>query len=150
MSGGSASKRWEGPRFVPQPSTTSRPTSFNKLLRYYRVMVGMSQNQLARAAGVDPAYVNRLERAPDDSTSMPSRKVVFALYGAVRAEALTYGYHIGEQDLERLLVSAGHVPEVIRALGGWDAYLNRVRKTFADVYDQLNLSLTATEGDDGC
>lgn len=143
MSGGQpTSKRWEGPRFVPQPQPTARPTSFNRLLRYYRVMLGLSQNQLARLGGVDPAYVNRLERAADDSTSLPSRKVVFSLHGAIRAEALNANISIGEQDLERMLVAAGLVPETIRAAGGWDAYLLRIRGRLADAYDQLNQALT--------
>ena len=48
-------------------------------MRSLRVRMGLTQNQLARRAGVDPAYVNRLERASATSTSLPSRKVVLAL-----------------------------------------------------------------------
>lgn len=148
MTEGPTSKRWEGPRFVPQVQSSQRPTSFGALLRYLRIMTGMSQNQLARRGGVDPAYVNRLERANPETTSLPSRKVVFSLYGALRAEALEVHMHIGEQDLERLLVAAGLVPETIRAAGGWDAYLARVRGTIAEVYDQMNQALTHMPDED--
>src|SRR5436305_6882967 len=86
--------------------------AFGQLLRSLRVRAGLSQNQLARHAGVDPAYVNRLERAAASSTALPSRRVVQAL-----AEALD----AGPVDAERLLVAAGLCPEAIAQLGGWDA-----------------------------
>lgn len=47
----------------------------------------------------------------------------------------------GDQDRERLLVAAGLVPEVIRTLG-WDGYLDRIRATFANIYDDVNQKLT--------
>jgi transcriptional regulator with XRE-family HTH domain len=97
--------------------------AFGQLLRSLRVRVGLSQNQLARHAGVDPAYVNRLERAPADSTALPSRRVVKSL-----AEALD----AGPVDTERLLVAAGLCPEAISRLGGWDACLGDVASVLAD------------------
>lgn len=48
----------------------------------------------------------------------------------------------GDQDRERLLVAAGLVPEVILQAGGWDAYLTRVRGSFAKIYDDMNQALT--------
>lgn len=92
--------------------------SFGAILRRSRLRVALSQNKLARCAGIDPAYVNRMERAPTDSISFPSRKVVLALAEAVDA---------GPDDRERLLVAAGHCPEVIVQAGGWDAYRDRFR-----------------------
>src|SRR3954465_11491256 len=86
-------------------------SGFGQLLRTLRVRIGLSQNQLARRAGVDPAYVNRLERAPATPSSLPSRKVVLALAESVEA---------GPVDVERLLVAAGLCPESILRLGGWD------------------------------
>ena len=72
---------------------------FGALLRSLRVRSGLSQNQLARRAGVDPAYVNRLERASPTSSSLPSRKVVLALAdtldaGPVDVERLGYDYAV--------------------------------------------------------
>ncbi|MCC6177830.1 MAG: helix-turn-helix domain-containing protein [Chloroflexi bacterium] len=90
---------------------------FGALLRRLRVRVGLSQNQLARRAGVDPAYVNRLERAAPGSSSLPSRRVVLGF-----AEAL----ELGPADGERLLVAAGLCPETILRLGGWDPSLGLV------------------------
>ena len=96
---------------------------FGALLRSLRVRMGFSQNQLARMAGVDPAYVNRLERASADSTSLPSRKVVLALADALEA---------GPVDVERLLVAAGLCPESIVRLGGWDQSLGDIAAALAD------------------
>jgi hypothetical protein len=104
----------------------------------------MSQNQLARRGSVDPAYVNRLERDTEGTGSLPSRRVVFGLWAALEEESLG---RVGTQDRERLLVAAGLVPETILQAGGWDAYLTRVRKTFSDVYFDLNEALTGV--DDG-
>jgi transcriptional regulator with XRE-family HTH domain len=96
---------------------------FGALLRSLRVRSGLSQNQLARRAGVDPAYVNRLERASPTSSSLPSRKVVLAL-----ADTLD----VGPVDGERLLVAAGLCPESIVRLGGWDASLGDIADVLAD------------------
>src|SRR5262245_42308536 len=96
---------------------------FGALLRSLRVRIGLSQNQLARRAGVDPAYVNRLERAQATSTSLPSRKVVLALADSVEA---------GPVDVERLLVAAGLCPEAIVRLGGWDKSPGDIAAVLAD------------------
>ena|SRR5688572_25884853 len=96
---------------------------FGALLRSLRVRMGFSQNQLARMAGVDPAYVNRLERAPAGSSSLPSRKVVLALADSLEA---------GPVDVERLLVAAGLCPESIVRLGGWDQSLGDIAAVLAD------------------
>jgi transcriptional regulator with XRE-family HTH domain len=96
---------------------------FGALLRTLRVRIGLSQNQLARRSGVDPAYVNRLERASPDSSSLPSRKVVLALAETVEA---------GPVDIERLLVAAGLCPESIVRLGGWDQSLGDIAGVLAD------------------
>jgi transcriptional regulator with XRE-family HTH domain len=96
---------------------------FGALLRVLRVRIGLSQNQLARRAGVDPAYVNRLERAGPESTSLPSRKVVLALAEVVEA---------GPVDLERLLVAAGLCPESILRLGGWEQSLGDIAAVLGD------------------
>ncbi len=96
---------------------------FGALLRSLRVRMGFSQNHLARMAGVDPAYVNRLERASAESSSLPSRKVVMALAESLEA---------GPVDVERLLVAAGLCPESIVRLGGWDQSLGDIAAVLAD------------------
>ena len=96
---------------------------FGALLRSLRVRMGLSQNQLARQAGVDPAYVNRLERAGPESSSVPSRKVVLALADSLDA---------GPVDVERLLVAAGLCPESILRLGGWEQSLGDIAAVLGD------------------
>jgi transcriptional regulator with XRE-family HTH domain len=91
-----------------------RDTAFGQLLRTLRLRAGLSQNRAALLARVDPAYVNRLERG---TLTTASRRVVLHLADALDAS---------EQDRERLLVAAGHCPEVILACGGWDGYLERI------------------------
>lgn len=129
--------RLEAPRHVqPMPIAAGSP-SFGTLLHALRVKVGLSQNQLARNAGIDPAYVNRLERAPDDSVSMPRRGVVLAFWMALATEGREQRVYVGADDRERLLVASGHVPEVIVQAGGWDAYVRRLRKTVIDSAGEL-------------
>jgi transcriptional regulator with XRE-family HTH domain len=96
---------------------------FGALLRSLRVRMGFSQNRLARLAGVDPAYVNRLERAAPESSSLPSRKVVLALAESLEA---------GPVDVERLLVAAGLCPESIVRLGGWEQSLGDIAAVLGD------------------
>ncbi len=70
------------------------------LLRGYRVAAGLSQNRLAKSAGVDPAYVFRLERG-DPKWQHPSRAVVVRL---------AHVMNLDDYGTNRLLVSAGHWP----------------------------------------
>lgn len=88
----------------------ARPPGFGGQLELLRLRHGSSQSELARRAGIDPAYVNRLERG----TGTPSRGVVTAIWAAL-------GASLG--DRERLLVAAGLCPETIIEAGGWDPYL---------------------------
>lgn len=95
---------------------------FGPLVREYRVRVGLSQNGLARRAGIDPAYVNRLERSGPDG-GVPRRRVVLGLAAALE---------LGPVDRERLLIAAGLCPESIARLGGWDPTLGLVAGVLAD------------------
>ena len=95
---------------------------FGPLLRDYRVRLGLSQNQLARRAGIDPAYVNRLERSGPEG-GVPRRRVVLGLAAALE---------LGPVDRERLLIAAGLCPESIARLGGWDPTLGLVAGVLAD------------------
>lgn len=102
------------------------PAAFGLLLRGLRRRAGLSQNRLARLTGIDPAYVNRLERAMSPRTGTPSRAVVLGLW-----EVLAEVDVAEPDDRERLLVLAGHCPEPILAAGGWDGYLDRIRSGLA-------------------
>ncbi len=73
--------------------------SFGQVLRRLRTEAGLSQNALARAAGIDPAYVNRFEKG---AQLHPARMVVLAL-----ARALG----LGEGRTDRLLFAAGLAPQ---------------------------------------
>lgn len=98
-------------------------TPFGTLLRTFRVRAGFSQNLLARRAEIDPAYVNRLERAADDSTSLPRRKVVLAMAAVM---------DLGPVDTDRLLVACGLCPRAVERLGTWEPSLGLVAQVLAD------------------
>lgn len=82
------------------------PETFGELVRHFRTRRGWSQNMLAHEAGIDPAYVNRMERLHD--AAIPSRAVVLLL-----AEALG----VEETDRDRMLVAAGYRPEAVPKWG---------------------------------
>lgn len=111
----------------PRPKLLAAALPFGRLLRQLRIRAGLSQNQLARSAGIDPAYVNRLERAPDDSQAMPRRQVILNLYGALHDAAEQHRVWMGPEECDRLLASAGLLPESIVTAGGWDIFIHRIR-----------------------
>ena len=94
-------------------------TEFGALLRAYRQRIPrqsprggnrflgrqlhLSQNELSKRAGVDVAYVNRLERG---HMRMPSREVVMALAN---------GLGLGAAERSALLRSAGYTSVMRRA-----------------------------------
>lgn len=80
-------------------------TPFGAMLRRWRIRKRLAQNALARGAGIDPAYVNILERQPDRPP--PSRRVTLALAAALRCDAV---------DTDLLLIAAGHCPELIATM----------------------------------
>lgn len=75
------------------------PVLFSQMLAQRRIACGLSQNTLAREAGIDPAYVNRLERRT--SFCQPSRHVVLALADALGLDGA---------GADRLLYAAGSAP----------------------------------------
>jgi len=112
----------------PRASTVD-PDSFGGMLRRLRIDIFLSQNQLARRAGVDPAYLNRMEKGTstlkDGRQHTPSRAVVLAL-----AEALD----VSQAQADRLLFAAGLAPQVdwqTRAVRAETA-LATIRQAFAD------------------
>ncbi len=99
------------------------PPSFGQLLRSFRIRAGLSQNLLARRAEIDPAYVNRLERADQNSTNLPRRPVVLRMATALG---------LGPADADRLLVACGLCPQAITRLGTWEPALGHVAGVLAD------------------
>jgi transcriptional regulator with XRE-family HTH domain len=95
--------------------------SFGALLRRHRLSAQpdgprarqqacLSQNQFARLAGVDPAYVNRIENRQPGSRGcpqMPSRAVVLRFADALKLDQV---------QTDELLISAGHCPASIARL----------------------------------
>ena len=103
--------------------------SFGQLLRRVRVERGFSQNELARQAGYDPAYINRLESErstrKDGQPHAPGRHVLLAL-----AAALEMSY--AERD--QLLFAGGYAPET-----DWQARAEVAEAALQSVRDALGL-----------
>ena len=93
---------------------------FAALLRRYRDRAGLSCNELARAVGVDPSYISRLERGEREP---PRRRVI---------ERLAEAFKLPLEDQDRLLVSAGYAPATIAVLGRWDSTLQEVADVLVD------------------
>lgn len=72
--------------------------SFAQTLKEFRERAGLSQYALAGRAGIDPSYVNRVERGERDA---PTREVVEALAQALELNAV---------ETDDLLLSAGYAP----------------------------------------
>ena len=85
------------------PSHPEHPT-FAALLKQFRSAAGLSINAAASRAGIDAAYLWRLEKG---SPSRPSPIVVDGLIAALRLTAL---------EAEELRVSLGYCPDFIARL----------------------------------
>lgn len=101
--------------------------TFGQMLRRHRIAAALSQNALAHAAGIDPAYVNRLERGlstrRDGRAHLPHRSHVLAL-----AEVMD----VSQAEADRLLYAAGLAPQAdyqTRAEVA-EAKLHLIRQTF--------------------
>lgn len=112
--------------------------TFGAMLRRLRIERGLSQNQLSIAAGIDPAYVNRLERAGEIKTSgkviketIPGRSIMLSL-----AEVLDLSY--AERD--RLLFVAGLAPET-----DWQTRCEDIEAALQTVRDAVAVLSTAVE-----
>jgi transcriptional regulator with XRE-family HTH domain len=103
---------------------------FGVAVRALRLEAGLSLNELARRAGVDPAYIHRIEARGAHRPPLPRRGVVQAI-----ASALGSSPH----QTDRLLALAGHTPLALLELGGWDDTLASV----AEVLGDSTLSATA-------
>src|ERR1700674_4304199 len=97
--------------------------AFGATVHALRLQAGISLNELARRAGVDPAYVHRMESRGAQRPPLPRRPVVLALAAAFGADA---------RQADQLLALAGHAPAALLELGGWDATLASVAELLAD------------------
>ncbi len=96
---------------------------FAALVRALRLRAGISINELARRASVDPAYVHRIERQTGGRVTLPRRHVVVALGQALR---------LTPTELDDLLARAGFCPESVSRLGGWDEALAEIAAVLGD------------------
>jgi transcriptional regulator with XRE-family HTH domain len=98
------------------------PRDFPALVRWLRQRSGLSQNRLARASGIDPAYVNRIEASALSTPLVPRGPVLERLCRALEVTA-------AERD--RLYFAAGRCPPTLAALGRWDPALGMVAELLA-------------------
>jgi transcriptional regulator with XRE-family HTH domain len=97
--------------------------AFGARVRALRVQAGLSLNELARRAGVDPAYVHRIEARTGKRPPLPRRGVVLAIARGLGSDP---------RQADELLALAGHLPTALLALGGWDHTLASVAELLAD------------------
>jgi transcriptional regulator with XRE-family HTH domain len=103
--------------------------SFGGRLRALRERAGLSQSALARKAGLDPSFINRLESGQRGA----DRKV---------AEDVIQALELPPADADRLLAAGGHLPAVFARVGLQDPTLQLVARTLSDA----ELSAAAREG----
>jgi transcriptional regulator with XRE-family HTH domain len=96
---------------------------FAARVRALRLAAGLSLNELARRAGVDPAYIHRIEASRAPRATLPRRGVVLAIAAALRSDA---------RQTDALLALAGHTPAALLELGGWDDTLASVAELLRD------------------
>jgi transcriptional regulator with XRE-family HTH domain len=97
--------------------------AFGATVRALRQQAGLSLNQLARRAGVDPAYIHRIEARGSGRPPLPRRAVVLAIATALGSNA---------RQADQLLALAGHTPGALLELGGWDQTLAAVAELLGD------------------
>lgn len=98
--------------------------AFGASVRALRTSAGISLNELARRAGVDPAYIHRIEaRGGARRPPLPRRGVVLAIAQALRLDG---------PRTDQLLALAGHTPAALLELGGWDQTLAAVAELLSD------------------
>ena len=93
---------------------------FGAKLKAYRERAGMSQNALARASGLNPASINRLESG---ERSPSNRTLIEQICDALGLDAG------GRNDL---LASAGHLPDVYERVKPSDPTLLAVAGVLGD------------------
>ncbi len=94
--------------------------AFGTLLRQYRESAGLSQNALARAAGIDPGLVNRLESGKREPASRGTVQQLVAALGLRREEG------------DGLLHVAGHLPSAFDVVAPTDPTILLVADILGD------------------
>src|SRR5438270_3611369 len=97
--------------------------AFGAAVHQLRLGAGVSLNELARRAGVDPAYIHRIESRSIQRPPVPRRPVVLAIASALSLD---------RQASDELLAQAGYAPEALLDLGGWDRALALVAELLSD------------------
>ncbi len=97
--------------------------TFGATVQALRGQAGLSLNQLARRAGIDPAYVHRIESRALERPPLPRRAVVLAIAAALGLDG---------RGTDELLTHAGYAPGAVLELGGWDEALATVADLLAD------------------
>src|SRR5438067_10065688 len=82
--------------------------AFGATVHALRLDVGISLNELARRAGVDPAYIHRIEARGGKRPPLPRRPIVLAIAAALGLDA---------RQADQLLALAGHTPAALLELG---------------------------------
>jgi len=106
-----------------EPQAEAMALAFGAAVRTLRIQAGLSLNELARRAGVDPAYVHRIESRGAQRPPLPRRGVVLSIAAALGSS---------RRQADQLLALAGHTPAVLLELGGWDQTLAAVAELLAD------------------
>jgi transcriptional regulator with XRE-family HTH domain len=88
-------------------------------LRSYRERAKLSQSALARQAGLDASFINRVESGQRGA----EREPVEALIGALQ---------LAPEEADRLLAAAGHLPALFRKVGLHDPTLQLVARILTD------------------
>jgi transcriptional regulator with XRE-family HTH domain len=107
-------------------ASDAAPGEFGALLHALRQRAHLSQGALAKSAGIDPSYVNRLERGEREP---PKREIVAALAAGLR---------LPPQEEDQLLVAAGHLPRALQELGPLDPTITMVADILADAQIPLD------------
>ena len=97
--------------------------AFGAAVHALRLASGLSLNHLARRAGVDPAYIHRIESRANERPPLPRRAVVLSIAAALGLD---------RRRTDELLTQAGYAPDAILELGGWDDALANVADLLAD------------------
>ena len=93
--------------------------SFGIMLRALRERAGLSQSALARQAGLDPSFINRLESGRRGA----ERPVADALVAALQLPA---------READRLLAAGGFLPPSLARVGLDDPTLQLIVETLSD------------------
>lgn len=106
-----------------------RHERFGALLRGYRTALGLSQNAVARAARMDPAYINRLEHGRQ--AGQPTRKALYRIAQALR---------LNPAETDRLLHAGGTA-----TVTDWQAEYERLETALRHAWATTTATLRETD-----